>query len=345
MPKLQLIKEPGFVFDLLTIFTLWFNKRFFSGKVLAKNQDEHEKHCDEVINKFGEISEDLFLFFHVLDGHHNFISTFYFKKFSVHFFEDYDVDFLLKTISDRRAFIENIIKFYLQDITDHEREKCLASVVDLFSYVKASSHPDNIKKKLYEFFINPDYYVQILQYELMKKSLLLETYYSEHYDVIMDAYNRITLDVLNLRFREKSNATIARQNETGEYISFCLVNRECANVFVHDKSNLFLMGYAFDATDCEDASRGIDLEQLGSALCEESRVKILRLLNEEGALTCKDLEKAFEFSGSTAYHHATLLVRSGAVKTHNEGKIIYYSINRDYFDAVIKVLGEYSNKK
>lgn len=49
------------------------------------------------------------------------------------------------------------------------------------------------------------------------------------------------------------------------------------------------------------------------------------LLLQRSEVTCKDLEKIFNFSGSNAYHHITLLIKIGALKIRNEGKTIYYS--------------------
>lgn len=346
MSNLKLRKEPGFVYDLLTVFSLRYNKQLFVEELPVQDRDEYDKYYDEVLNNFGEVSEELFLFFYMLDRNHNFISTFYFKSYSDRFSIDYDVEYLLNTLLDRRVFVGNMIRFYLQDITDNELEKYLGSVVDLFSHVKLSSHSDYIKKKLYEFFINPDYYIQVLQHELMKKSMLLEEYYRENYDLIMAAYSRTTLDLLEEQFKSKRNLRSMISDESSNYISFCLVNKICANLFPLDNGVFFLVGQAFDMVHIDTESNyGVNLETLGSALCEDIRVKILKLIVKCGSLTCRDMEKIFEFSKSTIYHHVTLLVRSGAIKTHNEGKTIFYSINRDYFDSILKELSIYSNIK
>ena len=85
------------------------------------------------------------------------------------------------------------------------------------------------------------------------------------------------------------------------------------------------------------------LQDLCYALGEESRVQILDLLLTRSEVTCKDLERIFNFSGSTAYHHLTLLVRVGAVKIRNEGKTIYYSLNRKYFDMMSTMMKKYTS--
>ena len=68
------------------------------------------------------------------------------------------------------------------------------------------------------------------------------------------------------------------------------------------------------------------------------------MLLEKPEITCKELERVFSFSGSTAYHHLSILTKSGALKLRNEGKIIYYSLNRLFFDSMIDLLKAFSNQ-
>ena len=78
-------------------------------------------------------------------------------------------------------------------------------------------------------------------------------------------------------------------------------------------------------------------------LSETSRIEILKLLLERKEVTCKDLERIFNFSGSTAYHHLSLLTKIGAINVRNEKKIIYYSLNKKYFDNMISQLKVFAN--
>ena len=91
-----------------------------------------------------------------------------------------------------------------------------------------------------------------------------------------------------------------------------------------------------------DKLEDIKLDEFVNSIGDISRAKILWFIHERGEATCKDLEKEFDFSGSTAYHHITLMTRVGVLKTRNEGKTVYYSINRGYFDTAISVLNMFS---
>ena len=106
------------------------------------------------------------------------------------------------------------------------------------------------------------------------------------------------------------------------------------------------LGLFFDKKGfVKEKGREPDLCSLGTALCEESRIKILKFLLEREEVTCKDLEKEFSFSGSTAYHHINIMAKSGLVKTRNESKTILYSINAKYIRNIIGVFNNFLKKK
>ena len=117
------------------------------------------------------------------------------------------------------------------------------------------------------------------------------------------------------------------------------------NLFFATDSVIYLLGFDYVSiiSALVKAQKKQPLEDLCGALSETSRIQILRLLLERKEVTCKDLEKVFNFSGSTAYHHISLLTKAGAVKARNEGKTIYYSIDRKYFNMLREQLKAYSD--
>lgn len=345
MNKIQLLKEPGYVYDLSFLFCLKFNTQLYIDTV--PNDDKREeniKYFKEILSKFGDIPNDLYVFFHAIETDRAFLPTFYFNPYKDQFATAYNFKFLQKELSDQNKLIRNLIKFYFHEL-DHEAvEQCASSLNQMFSYIKDSDYSEEEKNKLYEFFIEPSRYIQLLQYELMQKEFLLSEYYKDNFQKIIDIYNQTTYELLCEQLKE-----IKDLNIDGEvlYLSFCLLNSFC--IYLHQtKENFVLMlgCQYFSILDFEKKNdKQIDLNSLGTALAEGSRVKILHFLLEHEEVSCKDLEKSFNFSGSTAYHHITIMTKAGLVKTRNEGKTVLYSLNRKYFDAIISVLREYSNLK
>ena len=114
------------------------------------------------------------------------------------------------------------------------------------------------------------------------------------------------------------------------------------NKIYFDDYDIFFLGTRYnDVIDDVNSKKDISLEKFGNAVSEPSRIKILQFILEQGEITCKDLERAFSFSGSTAYHHITTLVRIGLVNSRSEGKAVFYSINREYFKKVTELLNKF----
>ena len=107
-----------------------------------------------------------------------------------------------------------------------------------------------------------------------------------------------------------------------------------------------MLGYNYSSVT--DAVRNRDnkwgLTGLGSTISDESRLKILNFLLEKGEANCKDIETALDITGSTIYHHITAMVRAGVVNVRSEKRNMLYSINKNYFDSMIKMLAVYSKK-
>ena len=103
------------------------------------------------------------------------------------------------------------------------------------------------------------------------------------------------------------------------------------------------MGKKYEAeTEYSTHKNDSYLGNFGYALCEKNRIDILNMLCEQKEATCKDLERYFDFSGSTAYHHLSILSKAGLLKTKNKGKTIYYSIDKSFMKDIMELLKKYT---
>ena len=347
MPQMKLLKEPGFIYDLIFIFYLKFNTKLCIDLLEKREQNsERVKHFNDILNRFPDIPEDLFVFFHALENGRCFVSTYYFSPYKELFPTSFNFEFWLKELSDKERLIQNLIRFYFHDLLEEKLEQCTKSNIELFSLIKHSKYSDEEKSRLYEFFISPDPYLQTLQYELMSKELVLTQYYEKNYQKILEVYNQTTFESLSKDVKGLKTLSFIEKNNQEFYLSYCLLDRYLIYFLSIEEGAIYLLGYDYlSVLDfVKGKNKSIDLQNFGNALNEENRIKILELLLERKEATCKDLEKVFNFSGSTAYHHMTLMTRIGMINTRNEGKTIFYSINKQYFDAIIGVLSKFSSK-
>lgn len=348
MPNIKLIKEPGYIFDLLFIFFLKYNTEYCMEMfVNQKKETEDKEFYQQILKDFSPISDDLYVFFHAQKNGRCFFVHSYFDHYKNNFTSDYNFEFLQRELSNYEEVVRRAVQFYFYDLSEEEMETCIHSNVKFFEVIKNSDYTDTEKSRFYEFFINPSPYIQKLQYELMAKEVQLSAYYEKNYLSILDAYNQLTIDILIDQLKPLKDLSFFKNDESQLLVSFCLINRECIRCMPMVDASVYLLGneYMSGIEAIQSACEPINLYEVGTALSEESRVKMLDLMLEKNEITCKDLERTFNFSGSTAYHHLTILLKYGVIKTRNEGKTIFYSVNNKSFDAVIDVLNKYSSNK
>ena len=347
MEHVKLIKEPGFLLDLLFIFLLKFNKQhLFENLPDESRRSEDEEYLNTLLSQFEPIPEDLALFFHIFKDRTSFLSLMTFTNYTSMPPADYSVEFLQNKLSDHALVIRKLIKFCFRELTEEEIDKCAESNVQLFAQVKKSGYPEAIKNALYEFFIDPIPYIQKLQFELMAKSMQLSSYYEKNYQTLLDLYAELST---NPQFEDHLNhlwdMSCLEKKNVQHFASFCLLNKYYVSMIVNKNAAIYLFGcdYANSLFTKQQEPDWLKLEEFGAAVGEESRVGILNYIEAHGEVSCKDLEKAFHFSGSTVYHHLTIMLKARVLKRRSEGKTILYSVNRKFMDAVIESLRKYSS--
>ena len=348
MPQIKLIKEPGYIYDLIYIFYLKFNFKLCAEAIDVYNKQlDTVRYFDEILKRFSDIPDDLFVFFHALENGRCFLAANYFTPYKDLFSTTYTFQFLQNQLSDKNQLIRNLIHFYFYDLDEDEIERCAASQQHLFSHIKQSEYSSEEKSKLYEFFIHPDPYIQLLQYELMTKEFTLSKYYENNYQKIWDIYNQTTFEILSEQIKDISTLNFIKEENQSIYVSYCLLNMYCIDIVLIPEGVFTILGrdYLTSVALNKAPKSSFNLQEFGHACSEESRVKILQFLLEREEITCKDLEKEFSFSGSTAYHHITMMLKIGLLKSRNNRKTILYSLNRQYFDGIIEVLNKFSTKK
>ena len=300
MPQIKILKAPGILYDLNFIFYLKFNTKLFVENLSDREKkNENMKYFTELSGQFGEISDDLYVFYHAIKNGRCFITTYYINPYKDHFSTDFNFKFFKNLLSDTDGMLRNLIQFYLYDLSEEALQECLSSTEKLFSYIKASEYTSEEKSKLYEFFINPTPYFQMLQYELIEKEFLLSAYYKENYEIILEAHNETTFEILCENVKDIHNLSFLRDADS-VYTSFCLLNKYFIKLFFVSEGVVYLLGcdYVSIISALVKTEKKQPLEVICSALSETSRVQILDLLLERKEVTCKDSEKHCDSSST-----------------------------------------------
>lgn len=75
------------------------------------------------------------------------------------------------------------------------------------------------------------------------------------------------------------------------------------------------------------------------ALCDENRIKILKLLQNGEQCACKLLEE-MQISQPTLSHHVKILCDGELVSARKEGKWVHYSISPEGAETAVNILKE-----
>lgn len=342
MKTMKLLREPGYVYDLMFIFFLNFNKKYCVEN-FARNENDVVTY-ENISREFGPVSDDLFLFFRILKNERCFMTSNFFDNYKHEFTSSYNTERVLESLSDHKTFVRAFVKSYFPELSENEIEEYLCDGLKLTRYIKRSDYSDSVKSRLYEFFAEPADYIQKLQYELMKKDVLLTSYYEKKYTQMISVYNELSIEKLHKQLEGmKEDIGFFKDDKETLFVSFCLLNTGHLSYRGIKEGVLYLLGdtYLKSIEYIKDNEKNLKLNEFCSALSEENRVRILNFVFRRGEISCKDLEKEFSFSGSTAYHHLSVMMRNGVFKTRNVGKTIYYSINGKYFNTMIKLFAKY----
>jgi len=343
MPNLKLIKNPGYIYDLIFLFYYKYNLDLLPEKFELNEEDV--KYFSDELKLFDPIPDDLYIFFRLTPSKRCFFTVNYFHNYSELHTTEYNLDFIQKEIGDHDSFIRNVINHYFGDLDEGQMNECMSSNKYLFDIIKKSEYDDKLKSKLYEFFVDPDSYIRLLQYELMAKDIQLSSYYERNYFKILDVYNELSFDLLEERFAFLLQDVCDKTNHNNVYISFCLLNKNLLQFGLRNHETLYLLGIDYFSSIERYKKKRIDIipEQFGAALSDANRVKMLDVLLQKGTCTCKDLESALGIPASTAYHHINTLEKCGVVKSRIVKKSMFYSLDRRYFSAIIDYFKKFSD--
>ncbi len=349
MKKFTYLREPGYIYDLMFVFFWNYNKdRFF--EIFSITEPEEQDFYVKTLSSLEPSSDELSIFFCAGEDKRCFFPQGFFHPYRLRFSQDYSLSLVLKELENHTTVLRQMIRYYCYHLSEEEIAACVSSPPRLFSEIKRTSYSEATKNKLYEFFVDPAPYIELLRKELWQVSEKINAYYRENEWKLKELANRITVEEFlahrSLLEHGKSAPSEYTPAETN-YLSLCLLNKDVIFMNVGDnKTAFFLLGLDYEASIQRSIDRpySVKLEEFGAALGDENRAKMLNLLLTNGELSCKELASHFPFSDSTTYHHLSIMLRCDILRTRLQGKSILYSVNRAYFKSVIEFLKKYSSQ-
>jgi len=352
LKNIRFIKEPGYIYDLLFIFTLYFNEEYcYKNFINYRKSSDDLKYFKKLLEDFGPISDDLLLFFYInLNGHdQNIMSEFYFDPHESELLNgNYNFTALQTEILKHNNVIDNVLKYYFNDASDEVLSQCKSSLTVANTLIRESGYDDRIKNALYSFLIDPASIIQRLSYELMTKEFMLSKQYENHYPELIALQEKFEFNNVSNGLKYCCQCPNNIEEFPKVFISFCYNNKNHIRVIYYNEDTILLtlgVDYADIMKYLSDTKITPKLHEFGTAISEKNRVAILQLIHDKNELSIKEVEQTLDMAGTNAYYHLSLMIRTGMLKTRNQGRTVLYSINHNYFDILSKAIKIYSKEK
>ena len=345
MSDIKFIKQPGNIYNLFSLFSVYFNVDYFEKEPLGyQYASEDVDYLKEMVKPYLPISDDLLLFFYIKNNDHTFMTKYYFSHYKKEFLIDnFGLAKIQSDLSNYDHVIDEMYQFYFTDIDEEQISKCKESIIELDGLIKNTQYSDKIKAAMYSFFINPIPTIKKLSYELMEKEFL----FKQEYDKNIKEISEFQYDIKNHNiFEILKNLDSSFDFNTYKtiYISPGINLRQVIyKNYISNDELLLIVG--LDLKRYVDYKynqlMSSDLDIFGSVISEKNRLRILSFIGQRKEATIKEIEKELDLTATNSYYHLAYMIRIGMLKTRNRGRTIIYRINDDYFIGVISTLQGY----
>lgn len=334
MEKVEFLKQPGYIYDLFSLFICYYNKV----------DPNSEKNNEKMMSEFGSFPDELLPFFWMKEKNICFMTENYFVPYKEHFTTTYGLTEVQEALSAYDQTIQKMLLYYFPNLSEEECLKCIDSPIMVGRQIKKSNYSAEIKSALYAFFLEPVPAIQKLSYELMVKEFHLARFYESKLEMIMALQHDFDLDKFQKDLEKYTESQFEFSSFENSYLSFCIYNVK--TIFIHscNKDIILILGIDYNDAlkDLLLQRSSLQLDLIGNALAEKNRIDILNLLLQEGELTVRDFERRLGLSGTNTYYHLSLMQKANVIQTRNQGRTIFYRINKRLFSSLCELLSQYS---
>ena len=343
MRELKIVREPGFIYDLIYVFSLRFNKEYCLSKhINYQKAGEDTEYFTKIYNEYKDIPSELFPFFYFKDEGSCLITQKYFSPHLDEFEARYNFTKLYNELFDIDKLKINVVNYYFPDFS---LELCndVSFIYSINNSIRNSNYNDSLKSALYSFFIDPDSIVKILLDELLTVQSSLRQKYESFGDKLFEFQSNFDLNSLVDSLKNSKSYSLDVELFNKILLCPCVISKNSLKGLCADDLIILFFGFDYKEQLSYILSQEYipDLDTFGNAIAEKNRVDILDLMMNSGEITIKDLEQILNLTGTNAYYHLNLMIKANIVKARNKGRTVYYSINKEYFTSVLKFLNRY----
>lgn len=349
MKSIKFTKEPGYVFDLFFLFTLYFNEEYCLKNFVNSNKiAEDTEYFKELLKEIGDVPKELLLFFKLRSDKKCLMSSKYFEAFKEDFLTgEYNLMKVQMALADYERVIDNVLQFYFSDCDARMLSKNKTSILKMNHLIQQSNHTDAIKSALYSFIIEPIPIIQKLSCQLTIRSAWLSQQYENKYNLLSGLETSFDCDTLKEQLKLSHIRLMNIDGFDNVLFSFSLYNKNLIKTFFYEDMLLIQLGW--DYQDCLEEimtrKKLPGMEAFGNVVSEPNRVGIINLIYQRGEVTIKEIEEELKMSATNTYYHIAYMIKTGMLNTRNKGRTLFYSLNEKYFGDLSDMLRKYAKQE
>ena len=331
-------QEPGLYSDVIFSHTLHFNidlldklENFINPKKRAADM----RFFRDCLSRFTAPSDELCPFFEVMNNRSFAFSILYDHMIRT---QNFSVDAIRTCLPDVPTMVQKILQFYLPERADNDLCTLKNGLLEL-------PVSPLVKFHLMAMAIDPAPYYDALFASLAKREDEMHAFYKASRSQI-DAIKKTVKPGDISEYLDKCQGVEPENLPADMSFSIMLVGKNAVR-YVAGDTPFIILGSDYPARMAMLIGESIqpDIVKIGKALSEEKRVMILRLLLAESEITAQQLLRRLELSMTATHYHLEMLMQAGMLLARNEGRTIYYSLNREFFDRAPIVFDKFNSKE
>ncbi len=343
MKRIRFLKEPGYVYDLYFLFALHFNKSYFVEQLPDHLRAEGEKHYERLLEYYGPFPEVLRPFFALRQDKKSFMSLYYYAPYAHRFATDFSLSLIQIDLMDCESVVDKLLRFYFTSIDEETLAECKTSVKALSRLIFHSEYSAEVKNGLYAVFLDPATYIQKLNLQLITKGYKLSNQYEQSRDVFSELESNFDWDETKAFYQNEYNRKINLSDKKYIYVSFALNYSYILTMHCEDVAATLILGkfYKKVIQYLKGKNNVANFKDFGSIISDATRMDILEMLLSREEAPIKEIEDQFGLTSANAYYHVSMMMKAGVLQSRNEGRLLYYSINRTFFRELQKWVDRY----
>ena len=253
--------------------------------------------------------------------------------------QDFSLEALRRFLPDAKTMLTEVLDFYLPDEIDDE-QPALEALPSLIGMIDTTPL---VKYHLLAMSMGPERYYTIL-FDLLEKRMEQMKAYHKAHKATLDALKKAVSESEIRAFLESRYTMNGQTLPEDTMYSLTLVGKNAVR-FVGGEQGFLILGFDYSARMAAMLGEAVkpDIVKMGKALSEEKRVLALHIMIKQGEVTAQQLLKALDLSMTATHYHLEMLQQAGMLSTRNEGRTIFYSVNRTYFDRAPMVFDPFNS--